>query len=655
MTHLILRTLAIALCTFATAPAWAQQAQPMIMDGKDSLFQRVLVRERVTRRDSPGAAEGPTVAPLQALYVYQRQDDWIEVALGDQGDDRFWLPTSAVSDWNQNIVATMEANSELPQLLFFSDLDALYDVVESEAPGIVAKDLRDAASAAQESGEPSDPIVALGPREVIDQRSNLYVMPILSAEEAIFEIGPDVNLLTVAVARADAGGSGTPSIEAPINAPDHIREDFKAAVVFVVDTTISMDRYIKGTRDALTAVYQEVNSSAAAGAVSFGLIGFRDNLRAAPDLEYDVKTFVNLQDGFSSDAFLAGIGEMTEATASSRNFREDSFRGVDYALDALDWSDFDARFIVVVTDASPRLDTDEFSATGLSAIGLANVSRERRNAVISVFHLRTDQGERDHAGAEAVYRELTRRPSGPPLYFPVENGSPEIYRDTARQLSQIIVEQVGGFRSGDDVIEDFAEDDGGSGDNATFGALRSAGRTMQLAFLGRTEGTKAPDVFDAAVADRDFERFGLKPLSIRVLVTKAELSNLDEALKIIIEQSEANLIDPDQFFGQVLGAAADMSRRPDKVSRQSDPSLAEAVAIDEYIEDLPYKSRIMGITEDDWLRMPFSEQIDVTNELYEKRERYRRYNESTDQWVDYLGTGATGASLLYPMPLDDLP
>ena len=105
----------------------------------------------------------------------------------------------------------------------------------------------------------------------------------------------------------------------------------------------------------------------------------------------------------------------------------------------------------------------------------------------------------------------------------------------------------------------------------------------------------------------------------------------------------------------VLGAAADMSRSPDRVSRQSDPSLAQAVAIDEYIEDLPYKSRIMTITEDDWLDMSFSEQASIINELYDKIARYEEYNEATDLWVDYLGTGAQAQNLLYPLPLDDLP
>ena len=45
----------------------------------------------------------------------------------------------------------------------------------------------------------------------------------------------------------------------------------------------------------------------------------------------------------------------------------------------------------------------------------------------------------------------------------------------------------------------------------------------------------------------------------------------------------------------------------------------------------------------------------VVNELYEKLERYRRYNSATDQWVDYLGAGPDAKNLLFPMELNDLP
>lgn len=331
---------------------------------------------------------------------------------------------------------------------------------------------------------------------------------------------------------------------------------------------------------------------------------------------------------------------------------EDSFKGVEYAISAMNRDGFDARFIVLVTDAGPRVAGDPLSATGLSAKGLNSIVKERLGAAIAVMHLRTNRGSRDHESAELAYRALTRQANQSALYFPVPGGDPEKYRDGAQRLAGLIVGQVVLFRGGE-THQDFAEDQ--PADDPLESAIGAAGRTMQLAFLGRSQGVKAPDVFEAYIGDRDFRRTGLKPLSIRLLLNKAQLSDLTEALTIIAQRGEESVINPNEFFAQVLGGAADMSRRPNNVAGRADATLADAVAIPEYLEGLPYKSRIMNITESDYVRLTISEQQGLMNELFEKIERYKRYNQATDQWVDYLQTGGSAGSLLYPMKLDDLP
>ncbi len=643
------RILLLVTALVLAGPLLAQSKSPLPIEGKTSLFQRVLIRERIEARVEPESeSPGTALSPLQVFFVYDRNGDWMQIGATDQGDDLMWVPQAATVDWNQNIVATLEGSDNVGRVLFFNDIDPIYDIIESENPADLAADARDEALSAEQGGDPSETVIALGPRETIDQRQNLYVMPILSTEEAVFDIGPFVNLLQVAVASAVAPNS-------PAAPSGQAAGDLKTGVVFVVDTTISMEPYIRATRDALQEVYREAASSDAADAVSFALVGYRDSLQAAPDLGYDVKTFVDLQQGLDVENFLAGIDQMQEAKASSKNFREDSYRGIEHALQDMDWSDFGSRFIVLVTDAGPREFDDEYSSTGLSAESLNRLIRERIGGAMAVMHLRTARGAKDHPSAEAAYKQLTAFPNSAPLYFPIENGDPTIYKDTARQLGQFVAQQASSYRGsdGDALLDEDAIVDEAEG--GLFSGLNTASRTMQLAYLGRTEGAQAPDLFEAYVADRDFDRTGLKPLSIRLLISKADLSNLEEALRIIVDQAERNVVNPDQFFTQVLGVAADMSRRPDQVSRQSDPSLAEAVALDEYLADLPYKSQIMAITEDDWVRLPISEQQTIVNGLYDKIERYRRYNESTDQWVDYLGAGPQAGNLLYPMLLDDLP
>lgn len=94
----------------------------------------------------------------------------------------------------------------------------------------------------------------------------------------------------------------------------------------------------------------------------------------------------------------------------------------------------------------------------------------------------------------------------------------------------------------------------------------------------RAEGQnlRHQSAFEAYIRDRDFKRTGLKPLSIRLLLNKAQLPDLTEALSIIAERDEASVINPNAFFAQALGGAADMSRRPNSVAGLADAALADA-------------------------------------------------------------------------------
>ncbi|KAG1383271.1 hypothetical protein G6F59_017805 [Rhizopus arrhizus] len=54
-------------------------------------------------------------------------------------------------------------------------------------------------------------------------------------------------------------------------------KEFSAAVVFVIDSTISMDPYIERTREAIKKVYQQIESEKLGKQVKFGLVAFRSS------------------------------------------------------------------------------------------------------------------------------------------------------------------------------------------------------------------------------------------------------------------------------------------------------------------------------------------------------------------------------------------
>lgn len=620
--------------------------EPLLMDGKSSLYQRVLLRAP-TEASSEQNGGGTTrqLLPLTQLYVFDRQNSRLEVSPTKSAKDLYWIDEENTIEWRQNIVGVFESTANIARPLLFDEYDTMIDVVVSEDPAKDAAALRSAALDAETSGSQVDGIAALGPRNTIDLVKDPYVLPILSAEEEIFENGTFVNLLEVAVASSNASREASKN-----SAPTQEANPFKTGIVFVVDTTTSMGPYIDATRNAVNALYDTLVQRGLTEQVSFGLVGFRDNLRGSTKAGYDAQVFVDLNQGFDRNNFFRGVSIMEEANFSTRNVREDSFYGIEHAITRMDWSQFDGRYIILVTDASPRTEEDPLSQTGLSADGVRTSIQQRLQGALITL-LITDGDSDDARRATRLYSIASGQANSQPLLMVIDGRDQATltydYQRAVLNIADVIARQIEAFNQGGDIGEAIEED-------PMLQAVENAGRAMQLAYLGRQGGEQVPPIFRAFIADRDFEETARKPLSIRVLVTKNQLSDLFQSLEIVVDEAEANITKPEDFFPKVLAAAVRMGRDPQDVSKGQNATLGDLTIIGEMLSGLPYESTIMKITQNDWIRMSAAEQITIVNGMRDRIARYRRYNESTHLWSRYLATGQDG-ELLYPMPLDDLP
>ena len=102
------------------------------------------------------------------------------------------------------------------------------------------------------------------------------------------------------------------------------------------------------------------------------------------------------------------------------------------------------------------------------------------------------------------------------------------------------------------------------------------------------------------------------------------------------------------------GAESILARRPEGVGQEESRHLAELGLIGEYLEGLPYRSRIMELTEDDWLSWSFGQQRQFLDDLQAKVTLYQQIYDNTDLWIALDGQ-RTGGDAVYPMPLDALP
>jgi hypothetical protein len=646
----LLRSLALAFVALLVVaqPGFAADRKPLLMEGKKTLYQRVLAQPDAQLFSKPGAADGKPVPAMSLYYVYARQDSggtsWLEVGPAADGKTIGWVPAKSALDWKQQIVLTFTNPSNRDPAMMFDTAENLEKVLNAEDPGKAAGDLRKTIAA---GNLPDDfPVIATEPNTYIDFTKQFYLLPILDARETMTQAGfstTELQLASLPAVAVDAKPAAAPS-EA------EMLQNFTAGVVFVIDSTMSMGPYIERTREAVEKLYEDIGGKSVSSKVSFGLVAFRAGGKAA-GIDYVSKVFVDPNKAVDKASFMNAVKDLTAATVSTPRFDEDSLAGVMTALKQIDWSRFGARYIVLITDAGPLGGNDPISTTKMNADQVRLYAKDQ-GAAIYTLHLLTPAGEKDHAAAKSQYEVLSTYPGvAKPLYYPIADGSVDRLGIAVELLSDAVVKQIEDASAGKATIgaepEPAAKTDIAA-DTAT------VGHAMRLAYLGRAAKTTAPKLVQSWMIDRDFAKPTIATVDVRVLLTKAQLSDLQQTLKGVLDAAHEKQFDPAGFYDAVKSVAAALGRDPAKLQDKNATKLSQMGLLGEYVEGLPYKSAVLNIDEDTWKSWPIAQQNYFLDELERKQALYRAYNDDVDRWVA-LTPGAPPSELVYPVPLDALP
>jgi|GEM_PF-87538 len=631
--------------TLAPAGAPVGQRRPLPMDGQPALFQRVIVKPGSSLSDRPEAgAPARTTPGFGVFYVYRRQgngtDGWIELGAGLDGAIAGWVPALRAIDWRQTMVLAFNNPAGRDRALFFRDSDAPKKLwLDTTGGAVEARRLREAAVAGQDG-----PVVALEPETFVDITRQFYLLPILSASRIENERANEARLLEVVSAPAQAQRPPQPDLEALRN--------YRGAVVFVVDTTVSMAPYIERTREMLRRVVARIRDTAVRDNFRFGMVAYRDHLGGNPNLEYVTRMISAPEFSQASDAILSQLNKAEEAKASNRDFDEDAIAGIKMALDDVSWQQFGGRFIIHITDAGTRDANDPLSQTHLGVSEIRALARsEAKQVAIYTIHLKTPEGRNNHARAERQYRDMTRFSGTDPLYYPIAEGNLAQFGATVDALTDALLMQVatavghpiGGMRPPQSALERQAA-----------AQAEIVGTAMRLSYLGRSRQQEAPDVVRSFVLDQDLNpadpRPERKPLDVRVLLTKNQLSDLANTIRGIVQAQAASRLSPDGFFERVRGATAATMRDPRRMAEFQ----RLGGAFGDYLQGLPYQSAIMELTQQDWMDMGAGARQVTINGLDAKLRLYEEFNRQPSLWVSFDG-GRNPGEAMYPVPLDQLP
>lgn len=634
-------TLALAVMAL-TAVAQAQVQRPLVQEGKTALYQRVIATPGamlVPDLSEPSATRG--IPPFSTFYVYDRREDgnrsWLQVGTDSAGTIDGWLDGDQAFDWNQTLTVAFRDPAQHGRVLLFGDRDALKTLLDEND----ADTYRRLRAQAAEGAAADSPVVAIQPEHDVDIRRNFYLVPILDHEDVLLG-GQQGRLLRVA--------------SVPLQDSALIAETYRTGIVFVIDSTVSMKPYIDATRAVMQRVYRSIEAEELADRVSYGLVEFRDNVEAAPGLGYVTRKVASLADAGSGAEFLSRIAAVEPASVSSEGFSEDAYAGVLEAIRSADWNDFYARYVILITDAGPRAADDPLSATGLDAASLQRLAADQDIAV-GVFHLKTDAGRDYHDYAEDEYRRLAAVSEIGNLYYPVRAGDVDDFESALSTLTDAITAQVRAAASGQPPA--LKPDTAAETELAAFEqAVSRLGYGLRMRYLRERSGEGVPSLFNAWVADRDFDDPGQRALDVRVLLTRDQLSDLHEVLRQVLITAEEGTLAPDDFLDELKSLAASVSRDPQAARTATrtvgGESLADLGYMREYLEGLPYRSEVMYLDLGIWEEWPAQRQFEFVNQLDSKVAYYRALHDNVDLWVSLDGGPVDGDSV-YPLLLEALP
>lgn len=635
-----------------TRTSWAAERAPLLMEGKKTLYQRVISHPGAALhagpgKDSPIAVQG--LRPFTALYVYGRDGDWIEVGTSTTKADG-WLPADKSSRWDQALTLLFTDRTQRRPVLFFKDRQALMDVCRSEdLPGRLAE-LRAQTKAAREGTAAADlPVVAVEPddAEGAVSRDRFYLMPIFKVDT------PFEGTKLLEVASIDPGDLKSPKTDAENGVP-------RTGIALVIDTTISMKPYIEQSLNVVRTIFDSVAQDKLDDKVSFGIVAFRNSTKASPKLDYVTKVVSDFRDAVRRDELEKALGGLREAEASSHSFNEDALAGVKTALDDLDWRPYANRVLLLITDAGPLPLSDPYASTSLDVREMADLAASR-NVRLVVAHVRTPAGKENAASAAKAYTALSAVPGGKSAYIPIQatdaaTGSAS-FAKAATGLSSALVSSVKQTLAGKTPVKP-QEGPAQSAEERGRRIGEELGYAMQLEYLGKKRGTRTPEVVTSWIADADLDALSagktVGAVSVAVLLTKNQLSDLQRRLKIIIENAErTRKTDSRDFFQGVLSASAQLARDPAAFSQKPAANLRDMGVLGEFLDDLPYKSDVMLLSEDDWYRMSVGEQTAFINRLKSRVARYEEYDRDVNNWESF-GSKDPG-DWVYRVPLAMLP
>lgn len=680
-----------------------EDRSPVIIEGKQTLPLRVLTRPMSAVYAQPDASADlidENLPAFKPLYVYTKpeatdfvdEDQWYEVGTDESGTVIGWMKAKDVMEWKQAMCLAYTHPEGRTPVMMFSNHDALDEILSGDIDARISK-VDDLLSTVEAGAIPEDfPLVSMEPKRAVFMfiEDQFYLLPILQHEEVSID-GMSGRLMQIAAATTAAGGRGATTFQdeefrknvvKDTEADSPALKNLKLEVVYVIDTSASMQPYIDGTRAAIRKVVNNVaNEPEVAENIKFGVWAFRDSMDI-PGIEY---LTTNFSTGLvSAEEFANVLDQVTDAPVGSKGFPEDVFSGVDDALRNTAWGEDTLKLIFLIGDAPSHEKGHQWNASGKGAEELNQFAKDSRISITAV-HVLDEEDPRKEEYNQLAMEQFSMLSynrgadaTGESSYFSVPANDPAQFESDMDDVLNVLIPLVKTARETGNVEEivelevadDFAEDidEGAVGvpaepvvaqdeveevdESIATQVTKNMVKAALVDWIGKEEGVKPPRDIVAWVTDKDIKDPYINSFEVRVLLTKSQLSTMTTTLQELMMAGYEGRKDSVGFFNALQATSATLAVTPEQIMNA--PSLADTGLIPEFLQDLPYESRVMSLTDQEFNDAGKDWQDAFLNDLDAKISYYRHLHDSPDKWVQ-INEGDDPDQHVHPVSLEMLP
>lgn len=651
---------AAPLAALALADGIACEAGAACMETATQLPLRVLPRPFSKLFRDAAADDAAVVSAnmpaFHPLYVFERRaldlsapadpKGWYQVGR-TRSEPEGWMQARDVLEWRQALLVSythpggpLEGRNPV---LMFNDRAALEAVVDDMDMAGRAQALY----AEIKGGKTPDSIVSMEPQRFVDITRQFYVLPILQWSQLQID-GDDARLLQLAAAVPRSRGADTlenaeyrDQAQVDRSGAAAALKDVKVDIVFVIDTTRSMQPFIDMTREAVADMAKRFTAETA-DRFRFGLVTFRDSIEVVPQLEYLTR---NLTPELVSAEALVGLldQEARATTVGSLDYAEEVFAGADVALRS-NWRDGAFRFVILVGDASSHPKGHAQNTTGKDEVDLRREYDDAQVHLLAI-HLQNPQAAEDHPVAIAQFGHLARvRGDEAKLALEQVNAYDE------SDYRALVARVTGDINAKLNATLGIEPATAATDATAPLDSVASLWEAALIEYVGK-EANPPKDIVAWAL-DRDLVNPADRALDVRVLVTREQLSTLAQALDQVVQALMRAEVTQAQFFESLQSVSGQTMKRPEDIGVAA--QLADTGLLPAFIQSLPYRSDILALTDDMFASMTTEQRSQLEWSILAKLQQYRAINEQVDAWFR-LNDADPDRDMVYPLHLDYLP